>query len=83
MTNFLRPRLLLSFLAIAPLALSACSTKAPPKSTTTVRTQTETSNNTGNKASTDTTLTTTEQNDGSQTVKKTETTNTTVPAPSK
>jgi predicted small lipoprotein YifL len=77
------PRLLLSILAIASLALTACGSKTPPKSTTTTRTQTETSNDSGDKATTESTQTTTEQSDGSQTVKKTETTNTTVPAPGK
>ena len=77
------PRLLLSLLAVAPLALTACGGKSPPKSTTTTRTQTETSNDSGDKATTDSTQTTTNQADGSQTVKKTETTNTTVPAPGK
>jgi len=76
MTNWIT-----SAIAVAALSLTACGSKTPPKSTTTTRTTTEMTNDTGDKASTDTTETTTEQVDGSQQVKRTETTNTTVPAP--
>lgn len=68
-------------LLLSVLVLGACGTKTPPKSTITTRTQSETSNDNGDKSSSDTKQTTIEQPDGSQTVKRTETTTTTVPSP--
>lgn len=53
----------------------------PPKSQTTTRTQSTTTQDTGDTRTTDTTVQTTEQQDGSSDVKRTETTNTSTPAP--
>ncbi len=73
-------RFLFSLMTAGTLALGACGSKTPPKSTTTTKTQTEVTNDSGDKAVVETSKTTTEQPDGSQNVKTTETTNTTVPA---
>ncbi len=75
MTNLLRLVTISTFLFAA-----ACGSKAPPKSTTTTRTQSTTTTDTGNKTETDTTEKTTKQPDGSSTVQRTETTNTAAPA---
>ena len=60
------------------LAVAACGSK-PPKSTTTTRVQSSTTNEAGDKTSTDTKETTVEQRDGSHTVHSTKTTDTSVP----
>lgn len=82
MTNSTRLFTTLAFLTASTLA--ACGSKAPPKSTTTTRTQSTTTTDTGDSTSTDSTEKTTLNPDGSSTVQTNETTNKTAPAtPSK
>jgi hypothetical protein len=61
-----------ALLIASALGTMACANKAPPKSTTTTRTQSSVKTDTGNETSTDTKETTTERADGS-TVQQTET----------
>jgi hypothetical protein len=72
----------LAFSLVSALGIAGCG-KAPPKSTTTTRTQSTTTTDTGDKMSSDTKETVTQKADGSQTVKRTETTNTEAPSPGK
>jgi ABC-type glycerol-3-phosphate transport system substrate-binding protein len=71
----------MALLFVSALGIAACGDKAPPKSTTTTRTQSTTTTDTGDNTSSDTKETVTQKPDGSQTVQRTETTNKEVPPP--
>jgi len=64
------------------LAMTACASKTPPRSTTTTRTQTNTQEG-DVQTTTDVKETTVNQQDGSQSVKRTTSTDQTTPAPAR
>jgi hypothetical protein len=67
---------------VCSLALAGCfGTKAPPKSTTTTRTQTTTEQDTGQSSTSDVVETNTKQADGTEDVVRTTTTKESRPAP--